>query len=167
MKFSSPALFAAFLIGAAVAQDVASASGTDSPAKIKIARTDQEKADQRAQREAEKAQKAAEKEASKIERQASKAAQATAVPEPVSSTRLLTIQSDVSTAVEATKTKRTKEPKTSDATDISATMDEITEATASVDADDGDYPKEEDRSSYGQKAAAGSFISGLLALLFI
>ena len=77
MKFSSPVLFAAFLVGVAVAEE----AGNTYQMGARLAKrgpTDQEKADKKAQREAEKAQRAAEKEAARSAREAEKAAAATA-----------------------------------------------------------------------------------------
>lgn len=71
MKFSSSALFAALLIGTAVAQNASSGSETASPSVVN---------DKKAQRDAEKAQKAADKQASRTEVQASKDALSTDAP---------------------------------------------------------------------------------------
>ena len=83
MKVSSPVLFVSFLIGAAIAENVAQNGDMAHAKNYKRGPTDQEKADRQAQKEAEaaqkeaeKAQRDAEKEAARIERQASKDAEA-------------------------------------------------------------------------------------------
>ena len=77
MKFSSPVLFAAFLVGVAVAEKAGSANHMGAQI-VKRQDTDQEKAEKRAEKDAAKAQRAAEKDAARSLRDAEKAAAATA-----------------------------------------------------------------------------------------
>ena len=77
MKFSSPVLFSAFLVGVAVAEKAGSADQMGAPI-VKRQDTEQQKADKIAEKDAAKAQRAAEKDAARSLRDAEKAAVAAA-----------------------------------------------------------------------------------------